>query len=388
MTFFRTRNPTELEVGAEGRLGGNDYRVVGRIAMANAAGFRWQEYYLKGSGGVNRLLVFEAGEWKLFQLFEPRKPVALDYLQRAHAEGVLRLDDETLFVDYVEESKVLYIEGEAPEGYAEGSRSRYLNGRLCGEKIVISWKDSEVEYYQGQDLPEPQVRRSFGLPEPGTWRQLVDMYQAANWSRSQMLGTLFSLAALALIIGENVSPEPSFSEPPPLLKASPGGLSPGDQGDLRHHSYRIKTSAIVDMHRPGRSFERHEYSATDEFGQPALLVQRLDAKSDDWLLMTPDDSWPNVSPSALARWHPGPLPANDPKKGNVLYIFQSLARAIDGVAEPDFWQAAPTAQYGFFGFTDGEYFLVRWDAQRVSSFKGVRLSRDEVVHAFGSKAAD
>ncbi len=387
MSFFTRRNPTKLGVDAVGRLAGDNYRVVGRIAMTNSAGFRWQEYHLRKNGGGSRLLVYEAGEWKLFQLFEPTKAVPLEDLPLARDGGLLRLNGEPLHVEYVESSKVLYVEGEAPEGYVTGAESRYINGRLGDHMIVISWKGPEVEYYRGRNLAEFQVRHAFSLPAPNLWRRAVEAFQMSNWSLAQVFWAVFVCLILALRFADFIPDSPTYSAPSPTVTASSPGLAPGQRGELDHLSYQIEAHALVEVRRPGQTFVRNEYTLVDPSGATALLVQGLDAKSEDWLLLTPESSLAGVSPLTFARWTKGKMPSGQPKQGNVLYLFQSVARTIDGARTEDPWRGPGTVEYGFLATTGKDYLFVRWTEERAMHYTGTRLASNVVAQAFGVRAS-
>jgi hypothetical protein len=135
----RYKNPTGLAVGKEGTLFGRSARVVGRSVLKSADGYQWDEYHLKLDDGSEVTLVFESGIWKRFALFEPKTTINAQSAADLGVGDEVYLGDESAEVDYVGQSRVLFIEGKAPEGYRVGSEAHYFNAEAGNRLFVVSW---------------------------------------------------------------------------------------------------------------------------------------------------------------------------------------------------------------------------------------------------------
>ena len=164
-------NPTSLRIGMSGTIAGLRYRVVGRVVMGmEEAGqiYYWNEFNLVNDRGEFATLVFEetedGAEWKMFTLFEPQNPLTAGEAARKRVGDTVNFfQGAPLRVTLVDESRVNFIEGQAPEGVEVGDVAHYFNAEAGNKMQVASWTGDEIEFYNGMDLPRSAVRNAFGL---------------------------------------------------------------------------------------------------------------------------------------------------------------------------------------------------------------------------------
>ena len=136
-----TSNPTSLKVGASGTLEGHLCTVTGRLVMSmevDGETYYWNEYQLRDDTGATAILVYEEEEtgpaWKLFLPIELQRPfTALEAAAKKLGDLVM-FDDVRAKVTLVDQSRVHYIEGEAPEDYRR--RMDRALARITADQVV------------------------------------------------------------------------------------------------------------------------------------------------------------------------------------------------------------------------------------------------------------
>jgi hypothetical protein len=142
-------NPTQLMVGANGVLSGIRYRVIGRVVMGmteDGETYYWQEFNLLDDSGRNATLVYEDGEWKLFMMFDPARPMSAAEAEGYRVGDTVNLDGRPVAVTLVGQSRVYYIEGRAPEGVEVGDVAQYFNADTGLEMLVVSWTGDRLNF--------------------------------------------------------------------------------------------------------------------------------------------------------------------------------------------------------------------------------------------------
>ena len=77
----------------------------------------------------------------------------------------LTIDYTSVCVSLVDESRIYFIEGKAPEGMEVGDVAHYFNAESGNTMIVVSWTGDEVEYFRGINLKRDAVTQAFGIKE-------------------------------------------------------------------------------------------------------------------------------------------------------------------------------------------------------------------------------
>jgi hypothetical protein len=381
-------NPTPIRIGMTGKLSGKQYRVVGRVVLGeeeDGETYYWNEFNLESDAGEVATLVYEeterGGEWRLFEMFEPQRPMTAADAATKRAGDPLNLEGTQMFVRLVSKSRVYYIEGKAPEGVEVGDVAHYFNAVSGNNMIVVSWTGQEVEFYKGLDLSRLTVSSAFNV-------RLVDfsrLFPAAGGNRrlSVLVAGLVGVLILVILMVFGHRSFTSSRRPPAIVRigAPPSPLAVGKTGKLGGTRFQVQSHLLVEMAIVGRTFDRHEYLLSDETGTKALLVRGSKPGARDWWLFQPLQPLTPLTPpqAAAVRW--GQTVTLDGLAAKVSELFQSTIRQAESAEASDL--NTGDVFFGFTGRTQDAQLLVRWNASYVNFFQGRALPEKEVLTAFG-----
>jgi hypothetical protein len=381
-------NPTPIRIGMTGKLSGKQYRVVGRVVLGEEEDgdtYYWNEFNLESDGGDVATLVYEVtergGEWRLFEMFEPGRPLTAADAATKRVGDALDLGGTKMFVRLVSTSRVYHIEGKAPEGEEVGKVAHYFNATAGNTMIVVSWTGEEVEFYKGLDLSQTTVSSAFNV-------RLVDfsrLFPAPGGHRLRsglVAGMVGALILVILMVVGYRSFTPSRRPPAIVSTGAPASpLAVGQTGKLGGTRFQVQSHLVVEMAMVGCRFDRHEYVLSDEAGAKALLVRGSKPGAGDWWLFQPLQPSAPLSPpqAAAVRW--GQTVNVDGLTANVSELFQSTIRQVDSPEASDL--NLGDVFFGFTGKAQNAQLLVRWNASYVNFFQGRVLAEKDVVAAFG-----
>lgn len=393
-------NPTALRLGMSGTLAGKRYRIVGRAVMgmdADGERYYWNEFTLANDEGDSATLVFEetehGGEWKLFIAVEPETTMTAAEAATKSVGDRLTIDYTSVCVSLVDESRIYFIEGEAPEGMEVGDVANYFNAESGNTMIVVSWTGDEVEYYRGINLKRGAVAQAFGIKEPSA----VNVSKAAALSgsgNSSFASGVESISrkAIPVLIGLFIAFIFFLKMPSCNVLSSNRGtkkvsapksiLKLGDTGKLANAKWFVRSHAVVQISEVGLNYERHEYDLTGDDSSQALLIHGMKPGADDWFYFTALSPIEPMTPAKAAEVRVGETVNVDGVIVPISHIFQS--RLIKNEFASD---TAPTNQlsdvmFGYSGESGITTLLVRWNANAVQFLKGKRLASQEVSEAF------
>ncbi len=399
------KNPTPIQVGSWGTFNGARYRVAGRLVLGcdvDGERYYWNEFYLVGESGDEATLVHEVGdrgiEWRMFVMFEPEYPLSAAEAADKRVGDQLNLEGTDARITLVDESRVYYIEGEAPEGVELGDAANYFNARLGKDMVVVSWTGDEVEYYRGKDISGGLVATAFGLRLQDFNRSAASasgsssLFGASDFSSSSFSGeaeiwskrvlqVLVILVVVAVIFATKTSCR-AYRRPPPVAKinAPPPPFAYGNEGNFEGKTWRIRAQAVVEVAEVGRRFERHEYHLTAADGNRALLVCGLNPGESEWMWFTPLEPLEPLTPAQAGGLRVGNTVNVDGWIGPVTGLFQAVNRQTSSelpeVREGD-------VRFGFVVPSGSTVLLVRWDAAHITFHRGVKRSPADVQKAFG-----
>lgn len=387
-----TGNPTPLRIGATGTLEGRHYRIASRMVMAmeqDGETYQWNEFNVVDGFGRAAILVHEEGEhgpeWRLFKPFEPRQPLPASEAALKSVGDTIELDGVRRRVSLVDQSRVAFIEGAAPEGVATGDIANYFNVNTDDGMLVVSWTGDEVEYFEGRRIGEAAVYRAFGVtPTPSTLHTLSRSFAGAAgpgasvpWKLILGLGAVIVMVLVQLLGPRGCARAPGVPEPPAKRAAPSLRLAKDAQGSLAGQTYRITGEAMVEINRVGARHARREYQLSNDAGQRALLVHGLNGGAHEWHLLTPQAApfaWTPFEAAARRRgaaidWAGAPLRVTD--------LFQSKRLAVDG--PPQTW---PELQYGLLARGQDDVLMARWTETRIDYYRGRPVPEREVLSAF------
>jgi hypothetical protein len=360
----------QLSVGQTGHLSGQPYRVAGIILMSmdeEGVTYFWNEFHLIGSDGTSALLVEEEGkhgpEWRLFRLIEPAQPISASEAAGKRLGETYQFDGHALRITCVDESTVVRIEGQAPEGVEEGDVARYFNAQSGNLMIVVSWTGDEVEVFRGVQLPRHAVYRAFGLKPPlpqvrarggdgDSYASSVKSFLLRHGIVAIIIGIVAfnALSDLRLSFG---SSKPRRATAPNMPRAK---LAVGVDGVVDGSRLRITGRSAVEIRRVGQRHARQEYWLADETGAELTLVQGSTRSDDDWFWLRPVKADPSLTPRQAGAKKLGATLQIDNATLQVTDLFLTQIREVEGLntAPPGTWL------YGLEAQGNGNRVVLRW----------------------------
>lgn len=398
------QNPTPIQVGAWGTFNGARYRVAGRVVLGcdvDGERYYWNEFRLVGEGGDEATLVHEVGErgveWRMFVLFEPEYPLSATEAASKRVGDHLNLEGTDARITLVDESRVYYIEGEAPEGVELGDGAHYFNARLGKDMIVVSWTGDEVEYYRGKDISSGLVATAFGLRAQDFNQRLQSsdssgLFGSADFTSSSfgagsdlvskrvLQGILAVLLIAMVFVGATTCRPARRPAPAAKVSAPPAPLSYGNEGVVEEKRWRIRAQAVVEISMVGLRIEQHEYHLTDVDGNRALLVCGMKPGDKDWFWFTPLSPLEAPTPAQAAALRVGETINVDGWIGPITDLFQALNRQVSSDL-PEVREGG--LEFGFVARSGSFLVLARWDANHISFYRGATVIPVEIKKAFG-----
>lgn len=393
-------NPTALRIGMSGTLAAKRYRVVGRSVMgmdADGERYYWNEFNLKNADGDSATLVFEeterGGEWKLFIAIEPDTTMTAAEAAAKTVGDRMVIDSTNVCVSLVDESRIYFIEGEAPAGMDVGDVANYFNAESGNTMIVVSWTGDEVEYFRGITLKRGAVAQAFGVRE----------YATGNLSSSSALqggaGSLLSSPTgsfpkkALILLGLIVITFIFFQQTPSchlmnshrgskLIAASKSSAKLGDTIKISGANWLVKAKSLVRISEVGQNYERYEFNLTNESGEQSVLIHGMNPGTDDWFHFTLLSPLDPMTPTKAAELHIGETINVDGVIVAISHIFQAFFTKTESAPDAPLGENQNPPMYGFSGGSETLMLIARWDSSSVQFLKGRRLSARQIDEAF------
>lgn len=387
---MRIANPSNLRIGMSGILEGRHYRVAGRVVLKSEADgetYFWNEFNLLNDSGESATLVYEDSEsdspWKLFFLLQPSQPLGASQASAMRVGDRVSVDGKSASITLLGQSRVVHVEGTAPEGVEVGDVANYFNATYAEKMIVVSWSGEEVEHYEGVTVAAGRVESAFGL----STRAAAPLSMAVPkrfWSDpfTLVIGAvvLIALAALGYVCYTYVIADGGMRNAAPAI-APASQITLRQRATIQGHMYTVGGHALVEVARTGRKYQCHEYLLSEETGAGALLVNALSGRAGDWFLLETTTPTTRFDPYDAAALQVG---QDVTVSGQAVHIAQVLmARVLsrEGASTDPVWSA--TLQYGFVAKTreDG-WLLARWNEESLQLYLGRVVSDADVMAAF------
>lgn len=392
-----TRNPTSLRVGMTGELDGRRYTVAGRVVFSTRVHgviYYWNEFNLVGGYGTALTLVFEEGEngpeWKVFELFEPLRAMTATEAAAKKVGDTVSLDGSTSRVTLVGQSRVVEVEGTAPEGVEQGDVADYWNAEnpRSARMLVASWTGGEIEFYKGRTIAASRVAAAFNVP-----RLTDEGWSSFRGGESQSVSAELSvliIGSFILLIFGGIPGLMSWSERPPTV--APAAVQPapalrlnlGAHGMFGGVNYTVAGRMVVEVAGVGGKFGRVEYELVADDSTHARLVQAFDGDAHDWRLLTPVPTPTDLTPyRAPAKCTGDPVALS--WRGTFVVRGLYLCRQLSSEGRSG---ELPTVggqeAYGFVARNDDETLLARWNETTLSLELGKTVSEKTVLTVLGS----
>jgi hypothetical protein len=371
-------NPTPVKVGMTGVFSGTTYRVLGRAVMGvvdDGETYYWDEFNLKSDSGQIATLVYEitdhGGVWRWFSMFEPQFSITAADAATKRIGDSINLDGSNLRVTLRDNSRIYFIEGEAPEGEEVGDVAEYFNAEDGGAMVVVSWTGDEVECYHGMTISSMVVGRAFNLPSAS----LMDSSFASTSSPRSSIPTLMIFSVLSFVILLAIAfGFRSRSAPLQRFTAPSVGLKVGSSGKIDGKNYTVTSDTLVELNEVEVVFQRHELHLRDQDGNGALLIRGWKPGDKDWCLLTLQDPANPMTPQQAAAIQSGKTIAFTDASVPVdaLFRFTVLQANTADVLQ----NATGKVFYGFSGGTGFTRMLARWDNDSINFYEGRPLNAD------------
>ena len=409
-------NPTPLRVGATGTLNGWRVRVAGRLVMSvevDGETCLWNEFHLVDNSGNSATLVFEEGEagpeWKLFREFTPAEPLTARETAAKRVGDKVNFDGTPVAITLVDQSRVEFIEGEAPEGVEVGDVAHYFNADTGSRMLVASWTGDEIEFYEGLDAPAESVAAAFGFARGATGGGSAggaSSFRNAEESPASFFGgsatkssgllpkiVLVLLGATSLFgayscfsRGGANSVASVAGKPAAKISAPASRLANGARGTLGSRTYVVVGQDVVEIARTAGRHDRREYLLREETATPALLINGLSGGAQEWHLLRSVPPTTGLTPYDAAAKRKGETVAVEGRAVRVADLFQSKTAANAPPGANGSPLPSSAIAYGFVARGPDSWLLARWTEQQIQFLTGTVVTEADVLAAFGPAA--
>jgi len=389
-------NPTPLRLGATGVLGGQRFRVAGRVVMGmddEGETYYWNEFHLMDDAGASATLVFEetesGSEWRLFTPFEPANPLTASEAAAKSVGDQVNLDGSPMPITLANQSRVYFIEGTPPEGVEVGNVADYFNVESGNQMLVVSWTGDEVEFYQGITVPAETVASAFDLPQmPAPSRALSLSGSLSNSLSGETAAPVSSTWILKLVVigilmaAWFFSSRPVSWRPTALTKPKPPAvmLNTGARGAINGRMFTVTGCAVVEVAKVGALYDRQEYELTRVGGGRALLVCGLNGSAKEWHLFLPFTPTEPLTPFEAAAKRAGDTVTLDGGGMKIQELFRAKCLSLDGSAAADTTPGA--VRFGFLARGPDRWLMARWNEKGIEFYIGFVLPERETAAAF------
>jgi hypothetical protein len=385
-------NPTPIRLGMAGEFFGKNYRVVGRVVMSmveRGTVYYWQEFNLLGPEAQSAILVYEpadhGGDWRLFAPFDPSDPLSAERAASQRVGNRVAVDGEEFRVTLVARSRVCLVEGQGTEGEDVGHVADYFNAQQGNTLLVVSWTGNEVEFFRGQNLSAPLVRKALNveIPLPRLFRQPLSARVGSRgvplWSVAVGAGLI---GLLLILFFSQAAGSGSRPRAVTVVAAPTSALRVGASGFLNGQSYRLQAHSLVETAEPGLRSLQHEYELVDDAGNVALLVHGWNPGANDWVLFSPREPPTSLSPPQAAAKRAGEVVSLSGYSAPVRRLFSTTVRRTETVEATN--TNPGITCYGFSGQTGAVALLVRWREDSIGYYAGRPVLEKEIREAFQS----
>lgn len=382
-------NPTPIRIGTTGSFGGKSYTIIARVVMGmEDAGetYFWNEFYLSdGSDRIAMLVceeVYGAQQWRLFTEFTPTTPLTAREAWLKQVGNSVDLDGVSAEVTVVDQTRVYFIEGKAPDWVSVGDEAQYFNAEAGGKMWVVSWSGDEVEYYRGMQLYPELVAQALQLP--------VTSFKTASASSGSAGGGGLSygvrsvLCAVAIIgitafnlyrVGSWQLPHtPALPQPVvPRVSAPPRTLAVGAEVYLGGETYRVVTHRETGFTKVNAQWNTHHYEVTDAAGRTQLLTGPMLFSATNWHLFKPHAATLPPKPEVAAAMRVGEKVTLDGFQGTVVDLLMSQEVSRTGPPIEGF--ATNGLTYHYLAVSGSNLLLASWTGERVHFHRGQPVTK-------------
>ncbi|KAF0177957.1 MAG: hypothetical protein FD161_2156 [Limisphaerales bacterium] len=384
-------NPTPIRVGMTGTFAGKPYTIIARVVMGmeeEGETYYWNEFYLSdGSDRIAMLVceeVYGAQQWRLFTEFTPQQPLNAREAGLKKVGDRVSLDGVSAEVTVVDETRVYFIEGKAPDWVSVGDVAQYFNAEAGGKMWVVSWSGDEVEYYRGLNLHGELVAQALGLPA-GSFRSASGSSSSSSASFIGLGSALATFAVVGFFLFRGCSDSRSLTRyatrspppaPPPVVArqpAPPPPLTVGTNVVLDGRSYQVITHRVTGFTKVNSQWNTHHYQVADDSGQTNLLAVRLQSASPSLHLFKQHVATRPPTPSVAAAMRVGEKVTLDDYEGTVTELLMS--HEVSRTGPPIAGLGTNGLTYHYLATGTNGMLLASWNGERIVFHRGMAVAK-------------
>lgn len=384
-------NPTPIRVGMTGTFAGKAYSIIARVVMGmeeEGETYYWNEFYLSdGSDRIAMLVceeVYGAQQWRLFTEFTPQQPLNAREAGLKKVGDRVSLDGVSAEVTVVDETRVYFIEGKAPDWVSVGDVAQYFNAEAGGKMWVVSWSGDEVEYYRGLNLHGELVAQALGLPA-GSFRSASGSSSSSSASFIGLGSALATFAVVGFFLFRGCSDSRSLTRyatrspppaPPPVVArqpAPPPPLTVGTNVVLDGRSYQVITHRVTGFTKVNSQWNTHHYQVADDSGQTNLLAVRLQSASPSLHLFKQHVATRPPTPSVAAAMRVGEKVTLDDYEGTVTELLMS--HEVSRTGPPIAGLGTNGLTYHYLATGTNGMLLASWNGERIVFHRGQTVAK-------------
>ena len=384
-------NPTPIRVGMTGTFAGKPYTIIARVVMGmEDAGetYYWNEFYLSdGSDRIAMLVcedVYGAQQWRLFTEFTPTKPLTAREAGLKQVGDSVNLDGVSAEVTVVDQTRVYFIEGKAPDWVSVMDEAQYFNAEAGGKMWVVSWSGDEVEYYRGMQLHPELVAQALKLPLNSFKKASASSAVGASLSGGavgKVFGFIvFGVISLGLAGAFRGCSQPSYRSsltPAPTVvvrqPTPPPPLPVGTNVVVEGRSYQVITHRVTGFTKVNAQWNTHHYQVTNDSGQTSLLAVRLQSSANNLRLFKPHAATRPPTPATAAAMRVGDTVTLDDYTGTITELLMS--HEVSRTGPPIEGLGTNGLTYHYLATGSNGMLLASWNAERVVFHRGQNVSK-------------
>jgi hypothetical protein len=331
--------------------------------------------------------VYGSQQWRLFTEITPQQPLTAREAGLKKVGDRVSLDGVSAEVTVVDETRVWFIEGKAPDWVSVGDVAQYLNAEAGGKMWVVSWSGDEVEYYRGMNLHGELVAQALNLPPAALTRSSGSGSSGGRWLTtahvSQLGGLLFvgyfALQFIPGLRGCGSSRSPNFSIPNPASASTPAApvverrpvppqvLTIGTNVVIGGRKYEVVSHRLTAFTKVNSQWHQHHYQVTDDQGQTNLLSVDPIAAAPLFHLYKPFTPTNPPTPPVAGSMRGGEKVTLDRYTGTIHTLQMSQEVSRTGPPIPGF--ATNGLTYHYIATGSNGVLLASWNADRVVYYR-------------------
>lgn len=147
--------PSRLSVGAQGKIKGRGFTVLGRIRYMYDAGF-WEEWQIGWDDGAPpEWLEEDEGMWTLYR--RGRVKAEIPPYEEVRVGATISINNQQVFITEKRQGQVMGSEGQFSSVFPIQGTFGYATGAANDRSVSVNYWEDEIELSIGEDLEHSDV---------------------------------------------------------------------------------------------------------------------------------------------------------------------------------------------------------------------------------------